>query len=328
MVSRSEFLKSIATIAAGGLVMPQFAERLAGTDKIKLDKIGVQLFTIPKLLQNDFEGTIKLLASIGYKEVEFFGPYPFSTDAVKKSWAPIGKQLGLTGSGYFGHTVHEVKQILSSNGITTPSMHVQLETLQQNLEEVAEAAHVLGQQYAGLPMIQEDKRKTLEDWKRLADEFNTLGERMSDVGLNFFYHNHGCGLKEVNGQVPFEVLLERTNPEFVSMEMDIYWTVAGGGNPIALLDKYKGRYKLMHIKDMSKKIAFSGQGCGPAQFEALFPYMVDPGTGKGVLDLQAILSHALKSGVRYFYVEHDLASDPDKTLRDNYNYLSQLDLNY
>ena len=108
------------------------------------------------------------------------------------------------------------------------------------------------------------------------------------------------------------------------MEMDLFWTVAGGADPVELLDAYRGRYRLMHIKDMKQRVRFSGDGGDPAQWIELFPYVTD--AGSGVLDLPTILSHAKRSGVEHFLVEQDLVANPGESLRKGYQFLSRLDL--
>ena len=178
-------------------------------------------------------------------------------------------------------------------------MHVGLDTLRHKLGETADAAHILGQQYAGIAAIPEEERRTLDDYKRIADEFNVIGEKAKALGLRFYYHNHGYGLKEIDGIVPFDLILERTDLSLVFLEMDIFWTTAGGADPIKYLDKFAGRYKLVHVKDMKKQVRFSGDGGNPQQWIELFPQITD--AGSGVLDLQTIISHAKKSGVEHFY---------------------------
>ena len=325
MPTRRDFLKHSAVTTAAGLVIGrdnnwQIADRAAE----RLERIGVQLFSVPKLLERDFAGTMTMLAGIGFKEVEFFGPYPFSVATAQERWNAITPSLGFSGSGYFGLTAKQVREILDRNGLSSPSMHVDLDTLRTRLGDVAEAAHVLGQRYAGIASIPLDERRTLDGYKRVADEFNTIGERAAKVGLTFLYHNHGYGLSELEGQIPFKVVLERTDPKFVAMEMDIYWTTAGGADPVAYLDAYPGRFRLMHVKDMVKRVRFSGDGGDPSQWEALFPFMTT--AGNGVLDLRAILSHAKRSGVQHFYVEQDLAPHPNEDLRRSFRYLAALEL--
>ena len=289
-----------------------------------LERVGVGLFTIPHLLEQNFAGAMKKLADIGYKEVEFFGPYPYSVPEAHESWKPVADTIGLSQSGYFGQTPQQVRAILDENGLSSPSMHIDLKTLQTRLDDVAEAAHTLGQRYAGIAAIPPEERMSLDHYKRTADLFNEVGTRMDKVGLKFMYHNHGYGLVEMEGEIPFNLLLERTDPNVVVMEMDVFWMTAGRADPVAYLEAYPGRFRLMHIKDMTEVVRFAGDGGDPSQWIELFPKMTD--AGSGVLDLAAIIAQARNSGVDHYYLERDLASDADRTLESSYRYLSALEL--
>ena len=322
-MKRRHFIKSTVAVAATSLFSRNIIKAATLSNKSHLDKIGLQLFSVPKMLEKDFEGTMKTLSDIGYKELEFFGPFPFSSDAAKKSWNAVTPSLGFSGSGYFGKTAQQVKEILDRYHLTTPSMHLDLETMRTKMNDIGEAAHALNQTWVGLPSISGDQRRTLDDYKRMADDFNKIGEAAQKVGLKFFYHNHGYGLKEMEGKIPFDVILENTDPKFVFFEMDIYWMTAGGADLIKYLDNNPNRFKLMHIKDMTKQVRFSGDGGDSKQWIELFPYMTS--AGSGVLDLKNILSHAKKSGMEHFIVEQDRVDDTN-ALTKSCSYLASLEL--
>jgi len=323
MLKRRDFLKNSGALFASSLLLKELHAQSFFKSNAHLDKIGLQLFSIPKLLEKDFAGTMTMLAQIGYKEIEFYGPYPFSTQEAKDRWNGITPSLGFSGSGYFGLKVEEVKKVLDYNGLTSSSMHTDLSTLSKGMDEMAEAAHILGQTYIILPSY--ETQPNLDAYKRLAEQFNQIGAHAQKLGLRFAFHNHGNGLKEMEGKIPLDLILEQTDPKLVFLQMDIYWTTAGGIDPVAYLDKYAGRYRLIHIKDMIKEVRFSGDGGDPKQWIELFPYMTD--AGSGVLDLKKIISHAKKSGVEHFILERDMVPDPDVALVKSYKYLSQLDIN-
>ena len=322
MLNRREFIKASATAAAGTIVTSSSMN--ASFKKAKISNIGLQLWSIAKTLEMDFTGSLQMLSQIGYKELELFGPYPFSSEKDKASWNTITSMVGFSQSGYFNHTPKQLKEILDSKGLRTPAMHVGLDTLRHKLGETADAAHILGQQYAGIAAIPEEERRTLDDYKRLADDFNLIGEKAKALGLRFYYHNHGYGLKELDGKVPFDLILERTDPSLVYLEMDIFWTTAGGADPIKYLDNNPGRYKLMHVKDMKKQVRFTGDGGNPQQWIELFPQITD--AGSGVLDLKTILSHAKKSGVEHFILENDVITNPKESLENGYKYTASMNL--
>ncbi len=287
-----------------------------------IERVGIQFFSLPKMLDTDMAGALSMLSKIGYKEVELYGPYPFSSSSAVEHWNAITPSLGFKGSGYFGHSAAEMKKLLTQNGFSVPSMHTDLDTLLTRMDKLGEAAQVMGNEYVVLPAIPEDKRKTLDDYKKMAEAFNQIGESAKKQGIKFAYHNHGYGWKEMDGQIPVELIFANTDPGLVFFEMDLFWTTAGGADPVTLLEKYKNRYPLMHIKDMKKKVHFSGDGGDSKQWIELFPEMTT--AGNGVLDLKTIVSKASENGVKHFIVEQDMVSEPEKALRASYNYLATL----
>ncbi len=317
--TRRTFIKQSVAVAAASIAYPGCTLSSSKSDK----KIGLQVWSIAKNLASDLEGSLKLLSRIGYKELELFGPYPFSTDYDKASWEYIAPVLGFSKSGYFGLSAREFKQMLDDHGLSTPAMHVGLDTLRNNFGHLAEAAHQLGQAYAGIAAIPEDERLTLDDYKRLADDFNAIGENAIANNLRFFYHNHGYGLQPLDGIVPFDMILERTDPSLVFFEMDIFWHVAGGADPVKYLEENPGRFKLIHIKDMKELVRFSGDGGNPQQWMELFPYITD--AGSGTLDLHTILNHASTSGVEHFIVENDVITNVEESLENAFQYLMKLE---
>ncbi|MES1214962.1 MAG: sugar phosphate isomerase/epimerase [Bacteroidota bacterium] len=318
MLNRRHFIKRSAALSAGSLLL---STKFLTAPKL-LNKIGIQFFSLPKMLDSDFEGTLTLLSKMGYKEVELFGPYPFSTDAARKRWDAVTPSLGFKGSGFFGHTAFEVKNMLKAHGLTPSSMHTDLDTLETAMPKLAEAANLLGAGYVILPAIPDEKRQTLDDYKKIADAFNKIGEAAKKEGVRFAYHNHGYGLKEVNGQIPLKLILDGTDSSLVFFEMDLYWTTAGGADPVAYLEAYKNRYHLMHVKDMMKKVRFSGDGGDSKQWIELFPYMTT--AGSGVLDLKTILKKAKENGVKHFIVEQDIVASPEIALKKSFDYLNSL----
>lgn len=284
--------------------------------------LGVQFFSIPTLLEKDFAGAVALVASLGYSEVEFYGPYPFSAPQAVADWAAVTPKLGFSGSGFYGLSPQQAHAILQQHRITAPSMHTDLVTLQTRMGELSEAAHVLGATYVVLPAIPAEHRRTLEDFKQMADAFNAIGEQARRHGVRFAYHNHGYGLQPIDGQVPLRLILERTDPKLVFLEMDIYWTTAGGANPIEYLKSYPGRYRMMHVKDMKERRRFKGDGGDPEQWMELFPYMAT--VGDGVLDIKGIVAQARLSGIEHFFVEQDMVGEPAVALRRSAEFLAKL----
>lgn len=314
MLNRRNFFVNAGSLAALYGAAPALARAPARA-------FGIQLWSVAKLLSADFEATIALLAKLGYRELETYGPYAFSDPRQIASWNAVTPALGFSGSGFFGRSMASVRTIFRRHGLRVPSMHTDLFTLQTRMGELAEAAHGLGARYVTLPSLPADLRATLDDYKRAADTFNKIGEQASRHGVRFAYHNHGYGLAPVNGQVPLDTLLAATDPACVFFELDTYWTIAGGADPKDYLTRYKGRYKLMHLKDMKGQHRFSGDGGDASQWIELFPHMTY--LGDGTADITGIIEAARASGVDHFFVEQDRADDVMAAVEGSAKYLKK-----
>ncbi|MGB5654903.1 MAG: sugar phosphate isomerase/epimerase, partial [Robiginitalea sp.] len=266
--------------------------------------------------------SLELLVEMGYSEIELFGPYPFSAESNKKSWEQISLMIGSSGSGYFGVSESEFLNHSRELGLSIASLHTDLDTLENHMPALGQAARKLGSKYVTLPAIPPERRQTVEDYQRMADTFNTIGASALSEGIRFAYHNHGYGLQQIDGVIPFELMMDATDPNGVFLEMDIFWTIAGKADPIAYLNKYKGRYKMMHLKDMLELKYFSGDGGDPREWVELFPLMTS--TGAGVLDLEEIVRAASQTGVEHFFVEQDMVANPEVALLESITYLKGL----
>jgi sugar phosphate isomerase/epimerase len=316
MTTRRNFIKQTGLLSAAVAITPM-AEIMAALKEE--NKLGIQLFSIPKLLSEDFLTGIKMLAGLGYKELELYGPFPFSDERNQKRWSEVSKMVGFSGSGYFGKTAQDVKKILDDHGLSTPGTHTDLDTLESNMGALSEAAHTMGWKYVTLPAIPDERRKTLDDYKRIADSFNKIGESAKKSGLRFGYHNHGYGIKPTDGKIPLEIILEKTDPNLVFFEMDIFWTTCGGADPIELLTKYPNRYKMLHLKDMKEKKQFEGNGGDASQWIPMFQHMAS--AGDGVLDLTGIVKKAKEVGVEHYFVEQDMVANPKEALGKSAGFL-------
>lgn len=314
MVSRRDFIKSsAATVAAVATSGSLFAELVK-----KKKAVGIQLFTIPAMVSTDFKGTLTKLAEIGYKEIEFFGPYEFSAKETIDGWNKFAPMLGITKNAFYGYSPSDVKKLLKDLGLTTPSVHLDLLTMRKNMGPAIEGLTALGTKYVAIPSIADPNERS--DFNKLADEFNSFGEELSKAGLTFVYHNHGYEHTLKDGKTLMDTLLSETDPDKVKFELDIFWMTAAGASPVEYLNKYPGRFKLLHLKDASEPIRFSGDGGSMDQWMPLFGKMADPGSG--VFDIPAIIDAAKKSGADHFYLERDLTPTPDETLRGSFGYLA------
>jgi sugar phosphate isomerase/epimerase len=313
MNSRRQFLKtSLTSVAAMAGSSSLFATMFK-----KTKNVGIQLFTIPAVVASDFKGTMTKLAAIGYKEIEFFGPYDFSAKETIEGWNRFAGSLGITKNAFYGYQPLEVKALLKDLGLTTPSVHLDLLTMRTNMQPALESLSALGTKYVAIPAINNPQDRS--DFNKLADEFSAFGEEMSKHGLTFVYHNHGYEHTVQDGKNLMDTLLTQTDASLVKFELDIFWMTAAGANPIEYLNKYPGRFKLLHLKDASEPVRFSGDGGSFDQWMPLFPKMADPGTG--VFDIPGIIEAAKKSGTEHFYLERDLTPNPDTTLANSFTYL-------
>jgi sugar phosphate isomerase/epimerase len=275
--TRRSFLATLGAAAIGVVTTGSKAAASCYAPSRKLDRIGLQLYTVRDLMKADMPGTLAQVAQIGYNEVEF--------------------------AGYFGRTPAQVRDLLVQNHLASPSTHLPWESF-DNWQKVLADSKEIGHEWVTLPWIPEEKRKTIDDWKAIAAKFNEVGAQAKAAGLRFAYHNHNFELTPVGGTRPLDVLLTNTDPSVVDFEMDIYWVVFGGGDPLDFINRYPGRFPLVHVKDS-----------GPPPERK----MVD--VGSGTIDFPAIFAQSDKAGIKHNFVEHDQPADPIATIRNSYNYL-------
>jgi sugar phosphate isomerase/epimerase len=171
-------------------------------------------------------------------------------------------------------------------------------------------AKTAGHTYVTVPWIDEKIRNSADDYRRVADLFNRAAEKAKEAGLRFAYHNHDFEFRTVDGAVPFDILLERTQRGLVDFEMDLYWVVKGGQDPIAYFNKYPGRFAMVHVKDATAA-----------------PERTIADVGKGTIDFRQIFAHDAAHGahIKHFFVEHDNPADPWASIKASHDYLAQLD---
>lgn len=282
-MNRRFFLNRILQGAAGGLCLARSNFVASGPRLRRLTTIGMQLYMVRRELEKDFAGTLARVAALGYREVEF--------------------------AGYFNHPPKEVKLQLARQRLSSPAAHVQLADLSGSLQAMIDAAHIIGHKYLLVAYLPAEERRSLDDYQRLADLFNRAGEQLKKAGLQFAYHNHDFEFTPMGGRVPYDLLLERTDPQLVKLEMDLYWIVKGGGSPLKYFEKYPGRYHLLHVKDMDAT-----------------PRRYFTEVGRGVIDFKTIFANAGKAGVRHYFVEQDeTPGSPFDSLKISMDYLRKLE---
>jgi sugar phosphate isomerase/epimerase len=272
----------IGSVTAAGL-MSRFGW---AASEHRLEKIGVQLYTVRNDLKKDFEGTLAKVAKVGYKEVEFAG---YLADLHNLNPAP-----------------KRVREILDADGLAAPSAHVPYSTLSaENWPKVLEASKVLGHSYIVNPSVDREVLKQSDGWKRAAETFNRVGEESQKAGIQFAYHNHVEEFKAVDGRLPYDILLSEADPKLVKMEMDLGWAHEAGVDPIAYFEKYPGRFPLVHVKDFDKNGMMTE-------------------VGSGVVDWKSIFAKSDVAGIKHYFVEHDEPMLPFISIQKSYEYLKQL----
>jgi sugar phosphate isomerase/epimerase len=275
MKSRRDFLKTgTAALLYGSTLLGNSA--LNAEDKTKyLDlPLGIQLYSVRDQLPTDYEGTLKQIAALGYREVE--------------------------AAGFFNHSASEVKQAMQQAGLHCVSAHYSYNDLNGHVDEIVEFMKVIGSRYiiCSYPGHHggQGPTFTLDEWRWNAGEFNKFGKQISGAGLKFGYHNHTMEFQKENGVVPYDELMRLTDPAYVTMEMDLGWVTVGGGNPIELLRRYGNRISMLHVKDFKPfKV--------PQTIE-------DPPTatalGQGSIDYRPIFAAAAKTGhIKHCFVEQE-----------------------
>ncbi len=244
--------------------------------------VGVQLYSVRKEMLADAAGTLKRLAKIGYKELE-------SARSEK--------------GNYYGLKPKEIKKIANDLGMNVRSGHVNIDKdWQRSIAEAAEA----GQQYlicSSMP----SRGQTIENYQKAADIFNKAAEDCKKQNLIFGYHNHEEEFEKVNGQVLYDILLDRTDTKLVTMEMDLGWLVVTGNDPFTYFNKYPNRFPLWHLKDMDLTKKQSTE------------------FGKGGVDIKKLIANGKKAGMKYFFVEQEeYTVSAFESLEFDYKYLNNL----
>jgi sugar phosphate isomerase/epimerase len=265
----------------------------------RIERVGLQLYSVRELMKKDFEGTIAKVAQTGYREVEF--------------------------AGYFDRTPQDVRKILDGNKLAAPSEHVSYETVEKKWPETLEAAHVVGHTFVVCPAINDAQRKEAEGWKRAAELFNHAGEAAQKAGIQFAYHNHAFEFEPseaLGGKLPYDFLLAETDPKLVKMEMDLCWITVGGQDPLKYFDAYPGRFPLVHVKDWTSK-GPGGSDYGGATGAARKPgHMTD--VGEGEIDWKRIFAQSGKAGIQHYFVENDEPKSAFEDIKISHDYLLKL----
>lgn len=275
----------VAELAALGLAVGAGAQSCASTAVRRRSwPIGVQLYTVRRELEGDFQQTLERVASLGYAEVEF--------------------------AGYFGRRAQAVASSLRQAGLDAPSGHFPLESL-DNWDETLEFASGVGHRYVVIPWVPPERRADPHAYRELARVFSEAGAHARRSGIRLAYHNQEYDFTPApgGGALPFDLLLAETDPAFVEFELDVYWMMKGGQDPLHYLRNWPGRFPMLHLKD-------SSGAPGHRMTEV----------GSGAIDWPAILSLGSETGARHLFVEHDEPASALASVEESLAYLRSLRL--
>ena len=288
MANRRSFLKKTSLLA---LSIPIIKGSLFTRDK-KLPAIGIQLYMVKEDMEKDPAGTLARIGKMGYTQIESYG--------------------GNKGI-FWGMSNKDFNKLAKDNGLSVISSHYAGDV--KGFEQTAQQAAEIGMKYLIYPW--KGPQKSIGDFKRIASEFNNYGAICQKNGLRFAYHPHDYPYKPVDGQLPIDVLLADTDPEFVDFEMDFYYTVTEGQNPEAYIKKYSPRFRLCHMRDVLKQRLPAG-----SEDESACDL------GKGIINYPELLSTCLANGMEYFFVEQSrfYQETPLQSAQYNLEYLREIKL--
>jgi len=275
---------ALAVWILSGCATPNGKE--VGTGASFKGPIGLQLYSLRNEFKKDVPGTMAQVRDYGFKYVELASTYDM----------PPEKFLGL----------------LASNKLKAVSGHFSYDMYRTNAHEVAHQAEALGLKYAGCAWIAHQGDFDEQEAHEAAKVFNNAGKILAEHGIQFFYHTHGYEFQPHGNGTLFDLLMAETDPKLVKYQMDVFWVVHPGQDPVKWLQKYAGRWELMHVKDMKKgtehNISWHSDVNNDVQ------------VGTGTLDWPAILSTAKRVGVKWYFIE-DEANEAARQIPGSLKYL-------
>lgn len=297
-MNRRHFLRtSLAAAAAlsAGAVQSAYAARPA--------PLGVQLFTVMTELERDFDGTLRTLARIGYREVETIGAFGRDPAVVRRAFDAAGlvspsQHLMARDlyANFLAFTRHQITAEAVGEAWKTDMAAARMPEI---IDEAIGRAKVMGQKFIVLQMIWPEQMATRAALDEFCRALNLAGAACAKAGLTFNFHNHSEEFARIGDYVPYDVILKNTDPTLVKLELDIYWAARAKQDPVRLFAENPGRFVQCHVKDSTADGDFAT-------------------VGKGVIDFKRILPAARRAGVRHFYVEYDRADDPMAVVREAY----------
>ena len=268
--TRRDVLRLLAAGVAGSALLPLLARARdadQGSTPSRIDRMGLQLYTVRHALQKDIEGTIAAIAKTGITELEFFSSH--------------GKDVA------WWHT------LLRTHNLTAPASHEGLPKTDHDWQPIFDRANGMGHRLVVVPYAGNEFRGSKANWQRLADRLNAGATLAKAAGVQFAYHNHDFEFAPVEETTGYEIISTQTDTTLVKLELDLYWTVKAGQDPLAIMQRWPNRIVAVHVKD-----------AGPAPERRMTE------VGAGTIDFKTILATGRAQGLRHWFIEHDNPTDP------------------
>lgn len=266
------------------------AEKAVGTGPGFAGPVGLQLYSLRAQFAKDVPGTLDKVRAMGFHYVELAGTY--------------------------GKTPEDFKKELDARGLVAVAGHFPYERFRDDVAGIGREAQVLGLKYAGCAWIPHDQGFDGKLCREAAAVFNKAGEALAKQGIKFYYHVHGYEFQPALNGTLFDVLLNETKPQFVNFEMDVFWIVHPGQDPVELLKKYPQRWIMTHLKDMKKETP-TGLLTGHTDVTN------DAALGTGKIDYPPILKAARRAGVKWHFIE-DESPDSETQIPISLRYLESV----
>ncbi len=243
-----------------------------GTNDVFKGPVGLQLYSLRDVFSQDIDEGFKTAEQLGFGYVELPGTYSLSNT--------------------------EMLEKLRNHHLTPIAGHWDYNLFKTNPEAVAQQAKELGLKYAGVAWIPHDGSFDINDVEEAAKVFNNAGKTLAKYDIGFYYHNHGYEFHEIiDDKTMFDLLVEKTDPNCVSFQMDVLWTVFPGQDAAKLLRKYPGRWSLFHLKDLKKGVQGNHSGGTSAENDVIL--------GSGQVPYAEVLKAAQEVGVKYYFIEDE-----------------------
>jgi len=276
-IDRRDFIRTGSLLAAGTVLLPSCT---MPTSKMKP---GLQVYSMRNQLIEDFEGTMEYIAKVGYKNIEGYG---LGTD---------GMFLGKITPAHYAKVIKDL-------GMEFKATHSSYTTYDK-AQKMIDSAKETGMEYMIIPSTPNELRESIDSWKKVAENFNKIGEMCNETGLKFGYHNHDHEFKTIDGIIPEELLIESTEADLVHFEADLFWVTKGGYDPLELLKKYPGRITLFHVKDAT-------------------PGLEGTTVGDGIIDFESLFNAGRADVLEYYFIEDERVDDPYKNIEADYKYMA------